>query len=293
MSNGAVGQVIHATYASGVPAVAWPARPRQDPVGGWAAGVSTPEQPVVHVEAVMGTMVSFRVHPGAQGRDRCREAIEEACEVLHTVDATFSLWRPDSPLSKLRRGDAALAEMPPEVAEVLDLCRHARDCSRGWFDPWSMPGGFDPTGLVKGWSLDRALEVLKRSGSTAALLNAGGDLVAFGSPAPGARWRIGVRHPWMADALACVVRLDAAIATSGPYERGPHLIDPRTGRPAQTVASATVTGANLAMCDALATALAVGGADAFDAIAGLDGYEAYVIDASGDEQATDAMAFLD
>ncbi len=248
---------------------------------------------LVHAEPVMGTVVSFRVFPGRAGVDSARAAIDVACEVLHEVDATFSIWKPDSPISRLRRGELLLTDMVPRVAEVLELCRHAKASSRGWFDPWAMPGGVDPTGLVKGWSLDIALGTLREAGFEAALLNAGGDLVGFGNPGRGDGWRIGIRHPWLRDALAGVVQLRSAVATSGPYERGAHLVDPRSGEPAQTVASATVTGPNLATSDALATALAVGGDDAFDAVASLDGYEAYVIGADGSERATPGMVFLD
>lgn len=289
MSNDAVGRVTRTPRVpGGRPPVAdapdaWPA------ITAEAGGA----RPLLRAEPVMGTVVSFRVHPGAGTADRAAAAVEEACRALHAVDATFSTWLPGSPVSRLRRGEASMAEMPPEVDEVLGLCREAKARSRGWFDPWSMPGGVDPTGLVKGWSLDRALVILRHAGAEAALLNAGGDLVGFGSPGPDEVWRIGIRHPWASDALACVVRLDVAVATSGVYERGPHLVDPRTRGPARAAASATVTGPSLAMCDALSTALAVGGDDAYDAVAAFDGYEAYVIGADGSERATDGMAFVD
>ena len=92
-----------------------------------------------------------------------------------------------------------------------------------------MPGGFDPTGLAKGWAVDRALDVLRRSGLAGAMVNGGGDLAAFGAPAPGQRWRVGIRHPWCARSLAGIIEVGAAVATSGSYERGAHLIDPATG----------------------------------------------------------------
>ena len=240
----------------------------------------------------MGTVVSFRVQPRRGEIERARRAIGAACEVLHRADAIFSTWLPDSPLSRLRRGQATLAEVAPEVAEVLGLCQEAKVSSRGWFDPWAMPGGVDPTGLVKGWAVDAALDQLRDAQVDSALLNAGGDLAAFGDPGSRDGWRIGIRHPWVSTALACVVELRAALATSGTYERGAHLIDPRTGLPAETAASATVAGPSLAMCDALATGLAIGGSDAFAAGAALDGYEAYVIRADGSESATAGMVFL-
>jgi thiamine biosynthesis lipoprotein len=155
-----------------------------------------------------------------------------------------------------------------------------------------MPGGVDPTGLVKGWAVERALDVLRLEGVTGALVNGGGDLAAFGCPAAGRAWRIGIRHPWRHDALACVIRIQAAVATSGTYERGPHLLDPFTGRPGNRAVSATVTGPSLALADALATAVAAGGDDAMAAVAALDGYAGYLIRPDGSEADTGGIQFV-
>lgn len=70
-------------------------------------------------------------------------------------------------------------------AEVLDLCENARRASGGWFDPWAMPAGVDPTGLVKGWAVEQALAVLHEAGMEAAMVNGGGDIAVFGAPARG------------------------------------------------------------------------------------------------------------
>jgi thiamine biosynthesis lipoprotein len=239
----------------------------------------------------MGTVVSFAVHGGMLAEPEVRAAVEEACRLLHRHDETFSTWKPQSPMSRLRRGEISLAEAPSEVAEVLGLCEQARRLSGGWFNPWAMPGGVDPTGLVKGWAVEKALEVLRAAGVEAALLNGGGDLVGIGLPRAAQSWRVGIRHPWDTGALACIVELDGAIATSGSYERGPHLLDPHSGRLTVAAASATVTGPSLGMADALATALAVGGDEVLARIGAIEGYEGYLIRLDGGEAATDAMAF--
>jgi thiamine biosynthesis lipoprotein len=83
-----------------------------------------------------------------------------------------------------------------------------------------------------------------------------------------------------------VLEADAAVATSGCYERGRHLVDPKGTGGVEETASATVTGPSLAFADAFATALAVGGDDALDVIATLDGYEGYLIRADGSERTT-------
>jgi thiamine biosynthesis lipoprotein len=247
---------------------------------------------LVRAERVMGTGVSFLV-PGAAAQTAGAEAaLDAACADLHRMDAVFSTWDASSPVSRLRRGEATLADMPPEVAEVLALCHAAREASRGWFDPWAMPGGVDPTGLVKGWAVQRAAGLLRRAGLGSAMVNGGGDVAVFGSPETGQpHWRIGVQHPWRADALAAIVPVTGSVATSADYARGPHLIDPSTGKPARRAASATVTGPGLAIADALATALAVGGDDALAAIGDLDGYAGYLIRPDGTEASTPGLAF--
>ncbi|HET8980896.1 MAG TPA: FAD:protein FMN transferase [Solirubrobacteraceae bacterium] len=239
--------------------------------------------PISHAEPVMGTVVSFVVHPGDLGAAAAAAAVARACQILHEADAIFSTYRPDSPVSRLRRGEAALAELPSDVAAVLELCEHAKEVSAGWFDPWAMPGGVDPTGLVKGWAAERALAELVGAGVLAAMVNAAGDLVVHGQPPGQSAWRIGIRHPWRGDALACIIEADAAVATSGSYERGAHLIDPKIGQPRTRAASATVTGPSLALADALATALAVAGPRGIELVVALAGYDAYVIDMDGGE----------
>lgn len=249
---------------------------------------------VTHVEHVMGTVVSFRVLPSDEvGLDHVGQLLAEACALLHRVDSVFSTWDARSPLSELRAGVRTIEQCPPVVAEVLERCSTAKVWSNGWFDPWAMPGGIDPTGLVKGWAADGALAVLRQPAVDAALVNAGGDVVGFGCPSPGARWRVGIRHPWRADALACVVHLDGAVATSATYERGAHLIDPHTGENRARAASATVCGPTLAMADALATGLAVGGDPVMAAIDALTGYEAYLVRPDGSEASTPGMPFAD
>jgi FAD:protein FMN transferase len=241
-------------------------------------------RPVTHAEHVMGTVVSFAVLPGAESAHPDPAAVIRAASVLlHEADAVFSTWDPQSPLSWLRRGEPPEGDGSPIMAEVRAACQAAREASDGWFDPWAMPGGYDPTGLVKGWAVDRALAAIRAAGLPAALVNGGGDLAAFGGPAPGQPWRAGIRHPWRTDALAAVLEVRGAVATSATYERGEHLVDPYTGLPACRAASATVTGPSLAMADALATALAVGGDAALAAVEGLPGYAGYLIRPDGTE----------
>jgi FAD:protein FMN transferase len=224
------------------------------------------------------------------------EVVRAASRVLHEADRVFSTWNADSPLSKLRSGRAGPDQLDPadsaHIAEVLERCRLARELTGGAFDPWALPGGVDPTGLVKGWATARALKAFTASGVTTVMINVGGDIAVAGRP-DARPWRVGIRHPGQPQGLSAVVEVTAAIATSGDYERPGQLIDPTTGRTARVAASATVTGPDLDLADALATGLAVGGHPVLGAIDELPAYEAFLITDSGRHYATPGMLITD
>ena len=238
---------------------------------------------------VMGTIVGFGSPDPLPAA-----AVEEATRVLREADRVFSTWDPDSPVSRWRSGRVRLDQLDPDAAdqihEVLGRCALARHLTRGAFDPWAMPGGVDPTGLVKGWAAERALRTLERGGANNVIVNAGGDIVVAGTCA-GSAWRVGVRHPFEHEALTAVVDVAAAIATSGDYERPEQLIDPASGRSSSAVASATVIGPHLDLADALATGLAVAGPSLLPAVDELPGYEAYLICKQRRHYATPGMTW--
>jgi thiamine biosynthesis lipoprotein len=243
---------------------------------------------LIHVEEAMGTTFSLRLEPGALQSDDAAAAIAGACRLLHEADDVFSTWNDASAISRLRRGELAVGDAPAEVAEVLDLCHRVGTLTDGLFDAWASPDGVDPTGIVKGWAIQRAAERLRDAGFAHVQVNGGGDIQLFG----GAQ-RIGVRSPDRVDLLACIVEVDGAIATSGLYERGGHLLDPRTGTAATGALSATVIGPELWLADALATALFIEGLPGLDRVAALDGYSALLIDADGSMRPSPGFPLID
>ncbi len=244
------------------------------------------DEAIRRAEPVMGTVVSFHLHPGPLPHRQVYMALAEARVLLHRADAVFSTWKDHSPMSRLRRGEMTLADGPPEMAVVLRRCEEAREMSGGWFDPWAAPGGVDPTGLVKGWAAARAAAALRDAGVAAAMVNAGGDIEVFGRPGPDRPWRIGIQNPFDRSTIVAVVEPELAVATSGCYERGPHVYDPFRGEPAAAVASASVTGPALDLADALATGLVAGGLAALAHVEALAGYEALLIHHDGSRATT-------
>ena len=241
----------------------------------------TPTRPVHHLENVMGTIVSIDVYASGDATaaeiEEVRRQLVQARAILQRADTVFSTWQPGSAISRLRAGEITTAEAPAEVADVLSRCVTARELSGGWFDPWAMPGGIDPTGLVKGWAAQQALAAFTAPCIAGAMVNAAGDIASYGDPGTGEPFRVGLADPAAPRRLAEIVSLTGAIATSGSYERGGHLIDPYSAHSAVRVGSASVTGPDLALADALATALAVAGEPGLAFIRPIDGYEALII----------------
>jgi thiamine biosynthesis lipoprotein len=237
---------------------------------------------VRHVEQVMGTAVSIELADDRPGPE-LRELIDDVCRWLHEVDARFSTYKEDSEVSRMRRGELTLADCSDDLRHVLDACADLWRDTDGYFDAYA-GGPLDPSGYVKGWSVEVASARLAAAGSVNHYINAGGDIRMRGHHPDGGPWRVGIRHPWEADKVSWVLALtDGAIATSGTYERGHHVINPRTGQPARGLRSVTVVGPDLTLADAYATAALAMGEAGLTWLAKLatDGYDSAVVTDDG------------
>jgi thiamine biosynthesis lipoprotein len=228
-----------------------------------------------HVEEVMGTVVSLDVR-GADGAT-AEAAFGRVMAWLHDVDRRFSTYRDDSEISRIDRGDLALPAAGSDVRWVLERCAALRDETGGAFDERA-GGRLDPSALVKGWAVERGAAILSREGLNDFSLNAGGDVVVRGGALPERVWRVGIQHPRERGALAAAIGVtDLAVATSGAYERGGHLLDSRTGAAPSDVLSVTVVGPDLGTADAYSTAAFALGARGPEWTLALEGYEAMTI----------------
>jgi len=254
-----------------------------------SAGVDVatgPDRRHHHVESVMGTAVSFDLRDGGD------VGLAAAIAWLHHVDRTYSPYIADSPISRLGRGEIGLDDIDAEMTDVLVMCEQLHRETGGAFDAFDIaaPNGtrLDPSGFVKGWSIERAAEILESHGHHTFAINAGGDIAFRGRPGPGTPWTVGIRHPDDRDLLAMVLDVSgpAAVATSATYERGAHIIDPRTGQPTTDLASVTVVGPTLTWVDAYATAVFVMGLDGLDWLLERPGYDGMAITHDGTVVAT-------
>jgi thiamine biosynthesis lipoprotein len=243
------------------------------------------------VEAVMGTTVSIDIQPPLVAE----AVLDEVVERLHDVDARFSPYRDDSEVSRLADGGLLEANASADLRHVLAVCDHLAVTTGGAFDArhHRSDGRLDPSGYVKGWAIEEAAWLIDSAGGRNYWINAGGDIVARGLAEGGRPWRVGIRHPDHADKVAAVLAVsDRAVATSGSYERGDHIADPRTGAAPVGLRSVTVVGPRLAFTDAYATAIYVMGLDGLGWLTAqpdLADYAAYAI--TDDDRAvwTDGM----
>jgi len=232
----------------------------------------------LRVEQIMGTAI------GIDLRDALvpASAADEAFALLRRADDRFSTYKPESEVSRLGRGELDLADCSLELRQVLALAEQLRVDSDGHFDVRGhrADGGLDPSGIVKGWAIEEAAWLLDAAGARNYSINAGGDIIVRGEPEPGEPWRIGIQHPLRPDAIAKVIELrGGAVATSGLYERGEHITDPRSGRAPSDWLSLSVVGPSLTYADAYATAAFAMGRPGLAWVAAHAGYRAYGITA--------------
>jgi FAD:protein FMN transferase len=200
-----------------------------------------------YVAHVMGMPISLAMR-GRHADDE--RAWQRVMDSLRRADEVFSTYREESFISRLDRGEVTLAQCPPEVAEVLALGRAASIASGGAFSIWRP--GLDPSGVVKGWAVERAAEHLRELPDTDFCLSAGGDMVCHAHDVP---WKVGIEDPRDPGRLVATVSVrQGTVATSGTAHRGEHVVDARDGSLPQGVASVTVVGPSLTWADINATA---------------------------------------
>ena len=245
-----------------------------------------------HVAHLMGMPVSLALR-GRHADDAAGEAAWAACVAeLAEVDRVFSTYREDSVISRLGRGEIDLAECPVEVHEVLALGERARVESGGAFDvrrpgPDGVPI-LDPSGVVKGWAVQRASAHLRTMADTDVCLSAGGDMVCHVADDTRPAWRVGIENPLDPQQLLATVEVRrGAVATSGTAHRGKHITDARTGGVPGSVASVTVLADDLTWADIDATAAYAMGDDALTWLRGRPGRRGVVVWRDGHREVFD------
>ena len=230
-----------------------------------------------HTRLLMGMPITVEVVDATVTQDD----LEQVFAYFVCVDETFSTYKTTSEISKINRGELLPEQYSEDMKTVLALCEQTREDTDGYFDIRS-DGICDPSGLVKGWAIQNAANMLRAWGFRNFYIDAGGDIQVAGYK-DGRPWRIGIRNPFnRAEHVKALALTDQGIATSGTAIRGQHIYNPHNrGVPLLEIASMTVVGPNIYEADRFATAAFAMGRKGILFIERLAGFEGYMIDMHG------------
>lgn len=206
------------------------------------------------------------------------------------VDERFSTYKEHSEISKINRGELALEDASEEMQNIFALAEQTREETNGYFNI-ERNRQYDPSGIVKGWAILNAAQLLLAQGYQNFYVDAGGDAQIHGVNVDGQPWRVGIRNPFNIEEIVKVLSLhNCGVATSGTSIRGQHIYNPhQPNKSIMDVVSLTVIGPDVYEADRFATAaFAMGGAGIYF-IEQLHGFEGYMIDQN--KQATFTSGF--
>jgi FAD:protein FMN transferase len=206
-----------------------------------------------------------------------------AFDYFEAVDRRFSPYKDDSELSQINQGRLGEAAYSTEMREVMALAEKTRLESDGYFDIRRPAGGIDPSGIVKGWSILKAAQLLRQQAVQNFYVDAGGDIQVAGKNEDGEDWSVGIRSPFNpAEIVKVIYPRGAGVATSGNYVRGDHIYDPHwPDQVIDEIVSLTVIGRDVLEADRFATAAFAMGRAGIGFIEQTPELEGYLIDRDG------------
>lgn len=209
------------------------------------------------------------------------EDIDEVFDYFRDIDNKYSPFKEMSEVAKLNRGE----KVGKEMKMILELSETLRKETDGYFNIMNMDGKIDPSGIVKGWAIKNASDILRKKNYKRFYIDAGGDAEIVG-----ANWKWGIKNPfnsaWHSNLNGSIVKVlnlsNCGIATSGTYERGQHIYNPVTKKAEITdIVSLTVIGQNVYEADRFTTPAFAMGSDGINFIERQTGLEGYMIDKNG------------
>lgn len=241
---------------------------------------------------IMGMPITVCLANKSEG-EKTKKAVGEVFDYFTYVDKIFSTYKKESEISRINRKEIGEGDYSEDMKTVFELSKKTQMETNGYFNILTPEGLYDPSGLVKGWSIYNAADILSELGYKNFYVDAGGDIEARGKNEKGEAWGIGIRDPFSKDAnqiVKTVFITGCGMATSGTYIRGQHIYNPHIGRaPLRDIISITVIGPNVYEADRFATAAFAMGVEGINFIEGLPGFEGYSIDSKG--MATETSGF--
>ncbi len=217
-------------------------------------------------------------------KNSTQTTIDKIFDYFIYIDEKFSTYKIKSEISKINEGLLRIEDASEDMKTVFRLSEEVKKETGGYFDIINNKGKYDPSGLVKGWAIYNAAELIKKMGFKNFYVEAGGDIQVSGVNSENKAWSVGIKNPFNVKEIVKVVYLknNEGIATSGSYERGNHIYNPKNRKEelAQIV-SLTVIGKNIYEADRFATAAFAMQKEGIGFIEKLDGFEGYEIDKNG------------
>ena len=213
------------------------------------------------------------------------KALKAAFDYFKYVDQKFSTYKNDSEISRINRGEIKEADYSEDMKIVFALSEETRKETDGYFNIVTPEKTFDTSGMVKGWAIYNAAQIISALGFKNFYVDAGGDIEARGKNEEGKVWNAGIRNPFGGGKNEIVKKIfleNCGMATSGTYIRGQHIYNPHKGRaPLSDIVSITVVGPSVYEADRFATAAFAMGKEGINFVEQLEGFEGYSIDANG------------
>ena len=222
------------------------------------------------VETIMGIPISIDI---PKGNDKI---FIESFAIFSEIDNRFSTYKKDSEVSHFNEGAISLKDCSDSFKAIYAKCQLLKKETNGYFDAFYNKK-YDPSGYVKGYAIDQVANFLKQKGYSEFLINAGGDIAA--SSHSSKKWKIGIADPNNTKKILALLEVDAiAIATSGTYERGDHIIDPLTKKKPVFFKSVTIFGPSILIADVYATVIFSMGKKGLELLQQLPGYSCIYVD---------------
>ena len=260
-------------------------------------GLELGRRPTVFEEARRAMGGPFRITTVGSDRPHLKSAVKAGFEEVWRLEELMTIYKSESEISRLNIwGEAQLSSESMDILKKSIVFSQATngafDVSLGAFENLVVGSDFarfnkqgmmvDLGGIGIGYAVDRIVEALKKMGVKSAIVDGGGEVKSIGSKTDGTAWRVGIRNPFQKTGFSRVIALEgASISTSGNYVT-PHIIDPRTGRVPEGLASATIIGKDATTADAMSTAVFVLGPNAgLDVIEKTPGLEGLLVTSAG------------
>lgn len=229
-------------------------------------------------EFIMGMPITITIQDaGVEKKD-----FDIIFDYFRSIDEQFSTYKDTSEVTRINRGLLRIEATSDSMKEIITQCQLTKTESKGYFNCFHK-NTFDPSGIVKGWSIYQAAIQLQKAGFKHYFIDAGGDVQVSEKNKEGKPWKVGIRNPFNGKEIIKVLSVsNKGVATSGTAARGQHIYNPhQPGQEIKDIVSITVVGKNVYEADRFATAAFAMGKSGIEFVESLPDIEGYMVDAKG------------